>query len=464
MLELINNAIGYFNSFIGSWVLMILLVPTGLFLTFYFGFLQIRKFRHAFDIVRGVYDNPNDTGDVTHFQALTTALSATVGIGNIAGVALAIYYGGPGAVFWMWCTGFVGMMTKMSEVTLALRYRKTLKDGTQSGGPMYYVEHGLKKYFGKGSRYLAIFFAFGIVLCSFGTGNLTQANTVASALGDSYGVPTWVTGLGSAILVFMVIVGGIRRIAKVTSRLVPFMALFYIGGALLVILANYDQVIPTLKMIVTHAFTGTAATGGFIGSSFMVAMRFGIARGLFSNEAGQGSAPIAHSAAKTEYPTREGLVALMEPFIDTLSICTMTALVIIMTGAWTSGLQGAPMTVLGFERGLAPFGLALFGRHIVTLAIALFAFSTAISWSYYGDRCVEYLFGLAWVKTYRVIFCLGYFAGAIWALELVWNMADMALALVAIPNLVAIILLLPELRGEIRGYFAKTHKPYQRKS
>lgn len=462
MLETINEGIGYFNSNIGSWVLMVLLVPTGLFLTFYFGFLQIRKFRHAFDIVRGVYDNPQDTGDVTHFQALTTALSATVGIGNIAGVALAIYYGGPGAIFWMWCTGFVGMMTKMAEVTLALRYRKTLKDGTQSGGAMYYVEHGLKKYFGKESRYLALFFAFGIVLCSFGTGNLTQSNTVASALRASYGVPTWITGLISAILVFVVIVGGIRRIAKVTSRLVPFMALFYVGGALLVIVANLGEVLPTLQLIVTSAFTGTAATGGFIGSTFMVAMRFGIARGLFSNEAGEGSAPIAHSAAKTAYPTREGLVALMEPFIDTLLICTMTALVIIMTGAWRSGLQGGPMTVLGFERGLAPFGLGLLGRHIVTLAIALFAFSTAISWSYYGDRCVEYLVGLRWVRTYRMIFCIGYFAGAIWALELVWNLADMALALVAIPNLMAILLLLPELREEIWGYFAKMYEPYQR--
>ncbi len=443
-------------------MLMVLLVPTGLFLTLFFGFLQIRKFKHAVNITRGLYDNPSDQGDVTHFQALTTALSATVGIGNIAGVALAIYFGGPGAIFWMWCTGFVGMMTKFAECTLAMKYRKTAADGSMSGGPMYYMEYGLKKYLGRYSRYLGIFFALGIILCSFGTGNLTQSNTVASALRASYDVPTWVTAIVSSTLVFLVIVGGIRRIAQVTSRLVPFMAAFYVGSALLVIFANLEHVWPSLKMIVTDAFTGTAATGGFIGSSFMIAARYGIARGLFSNEAGQGSAPIAHAAAKTEYPLREGLVASLEPFVDTLCICTMTALVIIISGSWTSGLQGAPMTVLGFETGLASFGLASLGKHIVTIGVFMFALSTAISWSYYGDRCVEYLFGLKWIKPYRILFCVGHFCGAIWALELVWNMADMFLALVAVPNLVAILLLSPELKKETKAYFAIPHQPFQR--
>lgn len=436
--------------------MMAILVPTGLYFTFRFGFLQVRRFRTSVAITAGRYDDPGDPGDVTHFQALTTALSATVGIGNIVGVALAIYFGGPGAVFWMWVTGFLGMMNKFAECTLGLKYRKINPDGTVSGGPMYYIENGLKRFIGnKFARGLGVFFAVGAILSSFGQGNMAQSNSVASAISSSYGIPGWVSGLVLATLIFLVIIGGIKRIAQVTCRLVPFMGILYVGMALLILAVNFTEVIPTLGIIFKSAFTGTAATGGFIGSTFMIAARWGVARGLFSNEAGLGSAAIAHSAAKTKYPVREGLVASLEPFIDTLLICTMTALVVLMTGAWSSGLKGAPMTVMGFEQGLAPLGLSAFGQTVVTLSTILFALSTAISWSYYGDRSVGYICGLKWVMPYRMLFCILYFMGSIWAIELVWNFSDFAITWMAIPNLITMLLLSGELSRDVKEYFLK---------
>ncbi len=442
----------------GSYLLIAILVPTGLYFTLRFRFLQFRRFFTSIAITSGKYDDDKDPGDVSHFQALTTALSATVGIGNIVGVALAIYYGGPGAIFWMWVTGFLGMMNKFAECTLGIKYRKILRDGTVSGGPMYYIEHGLKKYVGsRFAKGMGVFFAAGCALTSFGMGNMAQSNSAATALEESYSVSPWLSGGIIATIVFLVIVGGIRRIGRVTSRLVPIMAALYVGTALAILIANVTELVPALALIVRSAFTPTAAVGGFIGSTLLMTVRYGIARGLFSNEAGLGSASIAHAAAKTEWPVREGLVASLEPFVDTLLICTMTALVILITGTWDSGLLGASMTIQSFEVGLAPLGLGYLGRHLVTICTILFAISTAISWSYYGDRSVQYLFGLRWVLPYRVLYCVIYLMGAVWAVELVWNFSDFALIWMAIPNLLAMLFLSGELWRDTKEYFLRGH-------
>jgi AGCS family alanine or glycine:cation symporter len=469
-METISNTIGSildaYNTYVGTYALMILLVPVGIMFTIRLRGIQIAKLGHALDIVRGRYDNPDDTGDINHFQALCAALSATVGTGNIAGVALAIYFGGPGAVFWLWVTGFFGMATKYSECTLAQKFREVHEDGSVSGGPMYYIERGCKRLLGRAAKPLAILCAVGGVLCSLGTGNMAQSNSMADAINQfeipiagGFHIPTWAAGVVLAFLIWLVIVGGIKRIGTVAEKLVPFMAITYIIGALAVIAINFGEIPHMFALIFKGAFTGTGATGGFIGSTFLLTMRFGIARGIFSNEAGQGSAPIAHAAAKTEYPVREGLVALMEPLVDTLIICTMTAMVILSTGAWTSGKMGAAMSYQAFETGLnIKIGAAQLGGIVVSMGLLLFAFTTAISWSYYGDRCVGYLFGRSWVKPYRYVYCLFVFIGAVWAKELVWKFVDAVITIMAVPNLIALIILSPlviKLTGE---YFEMPHK------
>lgn len=464
-LEGLNTVITWYNDFVGGYLILLLLLPTGIYFAFKFRFLHVRKFWHSVAILSGKYSKKEDSGDVNHFKALTTALSATVGTGNIVGVALAIYWGGPGAIFWMWVTGFFGMMLKMVECTLGLKYRKFNADGTVSGGPMYYMEYGLKDKLGKHAKTLAIIFAGAAVLCSMGTGNMAQSNSMTDVLNSSYSIPTWVSGLVITSLVLLIVVGGLKRIAEVTSRLVPFMAVIYFLATVLVIVLNIENLGPAFKLIFTDAFDFRSVSGGFIGSTFIMTLTMGIRRGLFSNEAGQGSAAMAHAAAKTPYPMREGLVASLEPFIDTLFICTLTAITIIMTGAYQADAQGVSMTVLAFETGLAGINLGYLAPHIIAMGLLLFAFSTIISWSYYGTRAAQYLFGDKAIKPYYYVYGLFVFFGSIWGIDLVWSFVDMVITFMTIPNLIAILLLAPVMKKEIDNYFGmkdyKTKVPKQ---
>lgn len=446
------NAVG---GFVWGPVTIVLLIGTGIFLTLLVKGIQIRKVVYAFKLISGKYDNPDDKGEITHFQALCAALSATIGTGNIAGVGTAIALGGPGAVFWMWVTAVFGMALKYGECLLSLKYRVIHKDGVVGAGPMYYIEKGL------GQKWLGILFALFAVIASFGIGNMVQANSVAEPVQAYFGIPKLVTGLFIGGLVFLVIVGGIKRIGQVASKLVPFMAVFYVLGALGVILTNLGEVPAAFSLIVSDAFSGTAAAGGFAGAAVAQAIRFGVARGLFSNESGLGSAPIAHGAAKTKEPVREGLVAMIGPFIDTLLICTMTALVIViqkayvMTDAAGAQLTGAELTAKAFNMGLpGP------GGYIVALGIIFFAFSTAISWSYYGDRCIDYLFGSKMVLPYRVLFCILLPVGAYTKLETVWVLSDITNALMAWPNLLALLLLSPVIIRSTKEYFSDPSRVY----
>jgi len=453
-MELIKQWVDAFNNS-ASVLQIFVLLAVGLFLTVYFGFIQFRKLPHALRVVRGKYDDPSDPGDISHFKALTTALSATVGVGNIAGVALAVQIGGPGAVFWMWVTAALGMATKFAECSLGHKYRKTLPDQSVSGGPMYYIEEAFGTLSPKIGKFMGVFFATAFVFLAMNIGNLIQANTAAETLSASYGVNPLFVGIGLALLLFVVIIGGVKRIGDVTSKLVPTMASLYVGFALLIILMNIGAIVPCFKLIFSDAFNGTAATGGFIGSSFLIAARMGIARGLFSNEAGMGSAPIAHSAAKTKESISQGVVAILEPFIDTICICTITALVILMTGVWeTSELQGAALTVHGFTSGL-PTGLISLGTHVINLGILLFAFSTIISWSYYGEQALVYLSGAKYIKIYRLFQCVVTVVGSVFALELVWALGDFFIFFTTIPNLIAIMLLIGVLKKETKTYFEK---------
>ena len=422
---------------------------TGILITLIVPFIQLRKFGYAWKLISGKYDDPEDKGEITHFQALSAALSATIGTGNIAGVGTAVALGGPGAVFWMWITAVFGMALKYGECLLSLKYRTIHPDGVVGAGPMYYLEKGL------GQKWLGVLFAIFAAVASFGIGNMVQANSVAEPVQTYFGIPKLATGLFIGILVFLVIVGGIKRIGQVASRLVPIMAIFYIIGALVVIFANISAVPAALGMIFTDAFTGTAATGGFAGAAVAQVIRFGVARGVFSNEAGLGSAPIAHGAARTKEPVREGLVAMLGPFIDTIVICTMTALVIILTGAFTSGATGSDLTAKAFNIGLpGP------GGYIVAIGIIFFAFSTAISWSYYGDRCIDYLFGQKLVMPYRVLFCILLPVGAYVKLETVWTISDIFNALMAWPNLIGLIFLSPVIIRATKEYFADPKRVY----
>ena len=409
-----------------------LLLGTGLYLTWRMRFIQVRGFRHAVHLVQGKYSSHKDVGEVSHFQALSTALSATVGVGNIAGVATAIALGGPGALFWMWMTAAIGMCTKFTEVTLALKFREVDSEGRVSGGPMYTLLHGLKM------KRLATLFAAFALIASFGIGNMVQANSVVDGMGFLFPELreyAWLLGVLMAALVGLVILGGIRRIANVASMLVPFMAIFYISAALLV-LANHLPAIPAAFVtIFNHALNPWAVGGAVVGE----AIRWGVARGLFSNEAGLGSSPMAHAAARTHEPVREGLVALLEPFIDTLVICTLTGLVIIVTGAYLTraeGVTGAALTAYAFSSTLGPAG-----AWVVGIGLTLFAFSTIISWSYYGDRAARFLFGERAVLRYRVVYILLVVVGAAVPLPLVWNIADIMNLLMALPNLLSLILL-----------------------
>ncbi|MCW8827504.1 MAG: sodium:alanine symporter family protein [Gammaproteobacteria bacterium] len=416
----------------GNYITLIALLGTGCYLTLRMGFIQIKGFRHSAQLIGGKYSDPDHQGEVSHFQALSTALSATVGTGNIAGVATAISLGGPGALFWMWVTAFFGMATKFTECTLALKFREIDPKGKVSGGPMYTLLHGLKM------RRTAVLFASFALIASFGIGNMVQANSVVDGL--SYLWPQlkedgWLVGTLLAILVGLVILGGVQRIAKVASTIVPFMAVLYLCAALIV-LFNYIEAIPAaFATILNHALNPWSVGGAAVGE----AIRWGVARGLFSNEAGLGSSPMAHAAARTNEPVREGLVAMMEPFIDTIVICTMTGLVIIVTGAYANAPEdavGAALTAFAFSQSLGDGGAMVVG-----IGLSLFAFSTIIAWSYYGDRSAHFLFGERAVMPYRVIFTVLVVFGAAVPLNLVWNLADITNILMALPNLLALILL-----------------------
>lgn len=547
-MDAFNNFLLLLDSYLGSAAYFpFVLLGVGVFFTFYLGFPQIRYFKHALKVVSGKFDKKGTNGDTTHFQALATALSGTVGTGNIGGVALAIFLGGPAALFWMWVTAFLGMTTKFVEVTLSHKYRVKTADGTMAGGPMYYMDRRLNM------KWLAVIFAVATIISSFGTGNMPQINNIAQSMQASFGFEPMLVGGILAIILALVIIGGITRIAAFTSRIVPIMAIIYIIGALSVIFYNVDQIIPSFVAVFADAFTGSAATGGFLGATFAYAFNRGVNRGLFSNEAGQGSAPIAHAAAKAEEPVSEGIVSILEPFIDTIIICTLTGLVILASGAWNqkyenvfarsdidiisghysdqneadrqtlyhyvndtqdntilkydgvievrdgrpindgftilharsvaenvrfivagedpyngvlrveqgqlkkqditivgeSLLHSAALTVKAFSMGF----LGQKGEYIVPISLMLFAFSTAIAWSYYGDRAVVYLFGQRGVMPYRILYVAGFFVASFTDTTLVWTLSYVAIVLMTLPNLFGIMLLRREMKDTVKAYW-----------
>jgi alanine or glycine:cation symporter, AGCS family len=553
-----NDFLIMLDGYIGGhpWF-VILLLGTGIFFTFYLRFPQFRYFRHAIDVVKGKYDHHLDTGDTSHFQALATALSGTVGTGNIAGVALAIHLGGPAALFWMLVTAAIGMCTKMVEVTISHKYRDVLPDGSVSGGPMYYMKKRLNITTKSGrviktGAVIGAFFACATVLSSFGTGSLPQINSISNSIFATFGLKQIITGAVLSVILALIIIGGIKRIARVTEKLVPGMAIFYFISAILVIGTNYNNIIPSIIALFSTVFTGTAATGGFLGATVAFAINRGVNRGLFSNEAGQGSAPIAHSAARAPEPVSEGMVAILEPFIDTIIICTLTGLVILSSGVWTQKIenqfQTADMIFLGdkydenipaeknllsdfilhgkelslftgdldivdgkitnnitlivsrsaaedfiINEGRKPFNgkivvrngkwqppspainaigksllhsapltaeafkhsiLGDWGKYVVSIGLLLFAFSTAISWSYYGDRAITYLVGPKYVIFYRIIFVFAFFLASFTDTTIIWSLSYISIAFMAVPNLIGLWLLRKEIKTSIADYWS----------
>ncbi|NLV78920.1 MAG: sodium:alanine symporter family protein [Rhodococcus sp.] len=430
----------------GPFLLIPLLLGTGLVLTVRLRGLQFRKLGPALRLGLITRRDPGATeGDISQYQALTTALAATVGVGNIAGVATAIYFGGPGALFWMWITGLVGMASKYSEAFLGVKYRTTDAKGEQSGGPQYYLARAIPNRFG---LVLSLMFAVFAVLASFGIGNMTQANTVATQLDNTFGIPAWGSGAVMMVLAAAVLLGGIKSIGRVTAGFVPAMIVLYVGAGVIVLALNISELPGAFALVFADAFTGTAATGGFIGSVFMVALRYGVARGIFSNESGMGSAAIAASAAQTTHPVRQGLVSMTQTFIDTIIVVTFTGMVIITTGAWKSGAEGATMTSVAFAEGLG----GDWGNWIVAISVVFFAFSTILGWSYYGERCTERLVGRGGVVPYRVLFVLVVYVGATTELEVVWNFSDVMNGLMALPNLIGLLLLSGMIARETKAY------------
>ena len=462
-MEQLNDILSTVSGWVWGLPLIILLLGTGLFLSLRLIFIQVRGFAHGIGIMSGKYDDPAHKGQLTHFQALCAALSATIGIGNIGGVATALFYGGPGAIFWMWVSAFFGMAIKYTSCTLAIKFRKVEPDGNIRGGPMYFIDVGMHRFF----KPLAYMFAFCTAVAAFGIGNMVQSNTVAHSLVNAFEVAPeaesavrWGIGILISGAVGLVIIGGIKRIGQVASYLVPIMSVLYVGSALTVIFINAEQILPSFEMIFHYAFNPTAATGGFLGSGVAMTIQWGLKRGLFSNESGLGSAPMAHSAAKVEEPVREGLVAMLGPFIDTIVICTMTALVIIITGNWDSGINGAPLTAASFESALPGFG-----QWMVVIAILLFAFTTVITWSYYGEKGVEYMFGSRAKVSYRWLYLVFTLIGARLDLVAAWSFADIANGLMAIPNLVALIGLSGAIAALTKKYMTEKaqglHRPFR---
>lgn len=563
-MQKINDFLVMLDGYIGGhpWFVFLLL-GTGIFFTIYLKFPQFRYFRHAIDVVKGKYDHHLDVGDTSHFQALSTALSGTVGTGNIAGVALAIHLGGPAALFWMLMTAAIGMCTKFVEVTISHKYRDILPDGSVSGGPMYYMKKRLNITTRSGKviktgALMGAFFAAATVLSSFGTGSLPQINSISNSVFTTFGLNHIITGAVLTILLALIIIGGIKRIAKVTEKLVPAMGIFYFLGALLVIFTNYENIIPSVISMFTTVFTGSAATGGFLGATVAFAINRGVNRGLFSNESGQGSAPIAHSAARAPEPVSEGMVAILEPFVDTIIICMLTGMVILSSGVWSEKIENqfqsadmiflgkvydenvaddkkavadfvmkagplplftgtlevdegrlinpvsliasrslaeditfsdnrtpftgtievvngkwqppsaslsvsgkslmhsAPLTTIAFERSI----LGGWGRYIVTIGLLLFAFSTAISWSYYGDRAVTFLFGPKYVIYYRLVYVSAFFVASFTDTTIVWSLSYITIALMTVPNLIGLWILRKEIKTTIADYWLVFSEKY----
>ena len=433
----------------GPYVLIFLLLLTGIVLTIRLRALQVHKLGPALHLgLLRRKDHGAEQGDVSQFQALTTALAATVGTGNIVGVATAISVGGPGALFWMWITAIFGMASKYTEAFLAVRFRTTDAAGEKSGGPQYYLQRGIRGPLGKA---LALTFAVFAVLASFGIGNMTQGNSIAGNVEHSFGVAPWITGIVLTVFTLAVLVGGIKSIGRVTAAFVPVMIVAYVVGAVYILIVNAGAIPGALASVFTDAFTGTAATGGFIGSSIMIAMRMGMARGIFSNESGMGSAAIAAASARTTHPVRQGLVSMTQTFIDTIIVVTCTGLVLLTTGTWTAGPdQAATMTGQAFTHGLP----GEWGHWIVTIALALFAYSTILGWAYYGEKCWEYLLGTVSEKSFRILWILCVPVGAVISLDFAWLVADTLNALMAIPNLISLLLLTPIVVALTREYFA----------
>mgnify|MGYP001815401155 CR=1 FL=1 len=442
-METLSEFVSWLNGIVWGPVMLVLILGTGLFLSVGLRFMPLRHIGYGFRQL-WIGRKPEGEGDITPFNALMTSLSATIGTGNIAGVGTAIAIGGPGAVFWMWCTALVGMATKYAEAVLAVNYREVDEDGRHVGGPMYYIKNGLGAHW----KWLGTAFAVFGAIAGFGIGNMVQANSVADAMHANLGLSKLVVGLVMAAVVFAVLIGGIKRIAQVAGKLVPLMAVAYVTGGLIVILANLTEVPAALGLIISEAFTPTAATGGFAGAGVMLAVQMGVARGIFSNEAGLGSAPIAHAAAETDDPVRQGTVAMLGTFIDTIIVCTITALVIVMTGMWSSGESGAALSSAAFGVGLPGFG-----QWVVTFGLVIFAFTTVMGWSVYGERCVEYLFGVKAIMPFRILWVLAIPLGATVKLGFVWLLADTLNALMAVPNLVALLLLSPVVFRLTRNYF-----------
>lgn len=443
-MEALNSILSELSSFIWGPIMLALLLGVGVYLTLGLQLMPWLKIGHGFKLLFSG-DADKDQGDISPFQALMTALSATIGTGNIAGVATAIFLGGPGAIFWMWITALFGMGTKYGEAVLAVKYREVDEQGRRVGGPMYYIKNGL----GDNWKWLGFLFALFGTVAAFGIGNMVQSNSVADALNSNFNISPTITGVVLAVLVGLVILGGIKRIGDVAGKLVPVMAIAYILGSLIVIILNYGQIGEAFKLIFSSAFNGTAVTGGFAGAAVWAAIRFGVARGVFSNEAGLGSAPIAHAAAQTNDPVRQGMIGMLGTFIDTIIICTMTALVIILTGAWTSGETGASLSTLAYGQGIAG------GNYIVTFGLVIFAFTTLLGWSYYGERCAEYIFGVKVIIPYRVLWVIAILIGALIKLNIVWLLADVMNGFMAVPNLIALALLSPVIFKITKEYLNK---------
>lgn len=436
------------RDFIWGPPLIILLLGTGIFLTIILRGLQIRGLLHSLNLAlfKRKEDDEHE-GDISHFQALMTALAATVGTGNIVGVSLAITMGGPGALFWMWITGLFGMATKYSEAVLAIKYREVDEFGTMSGGPMYYISKGL------GWKWLGTLFAIFAFIAAFGIGNMVQSNSVAAGVKASMGIPNWITGIILAFFTGLVVLGGIKSIARVTQILVPIMIIIYVTGALVILFMKITIIPQIFALVFEHAFTPTAATGGFLGATVMHTMRMGVSKGVFSNESGLGSAPIAAAAAKTPNPVKQALVSMTQTFIDTLVVCTMTGLVLISSGLWTSGYKGAELTTIAFDK-LFPLGI---GEFVVTITLIFFAYSTILGWCYYGEKSIEYLFKERAVKTYRIIFVIFVAVGTLLKLEIVWRLSDIMNGLMAFPNLVGLVGLSAIIVSETNKHFYKKH-------
>jgi AGCS family alanine or glycine:cation symporter len=446
-METITNYLNQAAGFVWGVPLIVLLGGTGIYLTIRLKGLQFRYLGHALKLAF-VKREEKGEGDISHFAALMTALAATVGVGNIAGVATAIAAGGPGALVWMWIIGWIGMATKYGEAILAVKYREKDKNGQMCGGPMYYITKGLKM------PRLGMTFALFAAIAAFGIGNMVQANTIAHAASTSFGVPEWITGLILLLAVGSVIVGGIKSIGKATSFIVPFMVVIYVAGCIAVIISNWSALPSTLALIVDSAFRPSSALGGFAGATVMMTLRFGFARGIFSNESGLGSAPIAAAAAKTPNPVNQALVSMTQTFIDTVIVCALTGIAIVSSGIWSNGTTGAELSTMAFNSSL-PFNL---GTLIVSFGLIFFAYSTLLGWEYYGEKSVEYIFGERSIKPYRILWVLVAVFGATVKLEFVWAFSDVANGLMAIPNLIGLIGLSGVIANETRKYLYEKGK------